>query len=184
MLRKKRSKKLFFYHPYKKLIKLEEMKHSILEKIKNGNVDESKKIIKNLAEVVIKGTQYLEKYDSTFIGISAICAYILWMCYLFIFVSMNSDPTLESTFILNKSSFSSFVFTLFITLLLSIYLYLQKCNLKYYLYMLFPCYFGWRVISERKYLFRFLDITSCSKDNPRKIFIILCSLVTSLTLVS
>lgn len=182
--KEKQKQKAFFFRPYKKLLKLEEMKNNILEKIKNGKISEAKKDVRNLEELVIKGTQYLEKYDSNFIGISAICAYILWMCYLFIYVSMNSDPTLNSTFILHKSSFSSFIFALLITLLLAIYLYLQKCSLKYYLYMLFPCYFGWRVISERKYLFRFLDISSCSKDSIKKIFIILCTIGASLSLVS
>lgn len=77
MQKKLKNKKNFFYWPYKKLKNLEKMQNDILEKIKNGKATEAKKDIRNLANLILKGANYLQKYDSTFISISAVISYIL-----------------------------------------------------------------------------------------------------------
>lgn len=184
MQKKLKNKKNFFYWPYKKLKNLEKMQNDILEKIKNGKATEAKKDIRNLANLILKGANYLQKYDSTFISISAAISYILWMFYLFTYISMNTDPNINYTFLLNKSNCSSFIFALFITIILTLYLFLQKCPFKYYFYMLFPCYFGWRVFSEKKYLIKFLDYNSFSKETFFKIFYQICTIIASISLVS
>ena len=89
------------------------------------------------------------------------------MLFLFIFVEMRNNNCLDNIFF-NFKEKSANIFSLLITLLLGIFLFLRLSPLLYYLYTFVPCYLLWKILTNIKYLKSFFikddDIKSISKN--------------------
>jgi hypothetical protein len=141
-------------------------------------IDKTKILIKK----TLDGIDYLLKYDRLFLEIVVVTGYILWMIYLLIFIEMKNTDNLNKFFLFNYEDKNSNTNFGRIALIICMYLYLRNSPFIYYLYSLFPCYFGWRIFSNINYLKSFF--TSNNEIKCKNLSMYLATMVLFFSLVS
>ena len=149
-----------FFMPYKPLADSEIQINEIIKDMNNGKyieaIDKTKIIIKK----TLDGIDYLLKYDRLFLEIIVVTGYILWMIYLLIFIEMKNTDNLNKFFLFNYEDKTANTNFGRIALIICMYLYLRNSPFIYYLYSLYPCYFGWRIFSNINYLKSFFTLNN------------------------
>ena len=140
------------FTPYKSLSDSENQ----IKEIKNDMENEKYLDAIHKTDILIKktldGIDYLLKYDTIFLKVIIFTGYVLWMIYLLIFLEMKNDDCMGKIFFYNCEEKKTTIFFAILTLISCIYLFLRDSPSIYYLYILFPLYFGWRIFSNMEYL--------------------------------
>jgi hypothetical protein len=140
------------FTPYKSLSDSENQ----IKEIKNDMENEKYLDAIHKTDILIKktldGIDYLLKYDTIFLKVIIFTGYVLWMIYLLIFLEMKNDDCMGKIFFYNCEEKKTTIFFAILTLISCIYLFLRDSPSIYYLYILFPLYFGWRIFSNIEYL--------------------------------
>lgn len=167
--------KSIVYIPYKPLKDYDKKIDDILNDINNENYAEAIDKTKLLINHTLEGINYIYTYDRFYLKTIVTLGYIFMMLFLFIFVEMRNNNCLDNIFF-NFKEKSANIFSLIITLLFGIFLFLRLSPLFYYLYTLVPCYLFWKILANIKYLKSFFikddNIKSISKNIFIFIFII------------
>lgn len=161
--------------PYKPLNDYDKKIDDILNDINKENYAEAINKTKLLINHTLEGINYIYTYDRFYLKTIVTLGYIFLMLFLFIFVEMRNNNCLNHIFFNFKEKFAN-IFSVIITLLFGLFLFLRLSPVLYYLYTLVPCYLLWKILTNIKYLKSFFikddDIKSISKNIFIFIFII------------
>ena len=149
-----------FFMPYKPLADSQNQINEIISDMNNEKYIEAMDKTKILIKKTLDGIDYLLKYDRLFLKIVVVTGYILWMIYLLIFIEMKNTDNLNKFFLFNYEDKTANTNFGRIALIICMYLYLRNSPFIYYLYSLFPCYFGWRIFTNINYLISFFTLNN------------------------
>lgn len=149
-----RTKSVFF-KPYGPLIDYQNKINEIQKDINNNYYLEAIEKTHKMINTTLEGIDYVWRYDRLYLKTMITSGYILWMIYLFIFVEMKNDNTLNKFFCFNSDKSSINIICGLITIGFCIYLFLRLSPVTYYLYTLFCCYFFWKILDNIEYLKKF-----------------------------
>jgi phosphatidylinositol glycan class N len=173
-----------FFMPYKPMDNSQNQINEIIKDMNNDKYIEAIDKTKILIKKTLDGIDYLLKYDRLFLEIVVVTGYILWMIYLLIFIEMKNTDNLNKFFLFNYEDKNSNTNFGRIVLIICMYLYLRNSPFIYYLYSLFPCYFGWRIFSNINYLKSFFTLNNEIKFIQKNLLMYLGTMSLFFSLVS
>ena len=161
------SRKLF-YTTFPLLESIPKMSKQIEQKIHERKFQDSILQSNEMIQICLKGLRYLQTYDRLMLFFFTCAAYILWIVFLSVWVSLL--PQKEKN---GKSQNTKDVFSLILLAVCYVFLVLEKSNWRYYLYITFPIYLAREIWHELATLLSIYRSLVSSLKNIGNIFVLL-----------